>query len=216
MGGDRWRTWVTQVFLGVALAAGGCGPLLYPAGTFYSGCFGESEGAPGSVMAGTWWGPVEIRVTDQAADTVDVSAGHITVAFDALGRPMGSGGVWPERWPACWRVDARVARIVNACGDDPFRIPPQQSIETVTLRDVVITPTSLSLDWSRWYDEALCPDGKRPTVYEHRLYELRVEGERLLWSLTVEYSDDWSWGTYLDESVITEMTGELERVPGSE
>jgi hypothetical protein len=201
-----------NVLLAACLAAAlpGCGPLLYPVGTFDWGCAGTA-GADGSALSGVWSGPVNISTFDPTTAETTTAAGHITVSFDARGLPGGVGEPWPDEWP-CFAADAHRTHIRNACPGDPFRYPPQQTVETLVLRDVACTATGTELVWVRWLDEALCPEGHRPTQYELRTYSLRVTGDELSWSLVMEQNDDWSWGTRLDNNVVTTMTGVLARV----
>lgn len=195
--------------------AAGCGALYYPQGTFDSGCslaerLGQT-GAAGSALAGEWTGPVSVSITDQATNQTTTALGHITVSLDDAGRPLGSNEPWPDEWPACFAPDARRTHVRNACPPEPVNVPPQQTIETLTLREAEFSAEKTRLVMTRWVDEALCPEGYRPTQYEKRTYELTVAGDVLRWSLVIEAIDDWSWGTRLDTGIITEMTGELAR-----
>ena len=77
---------------GLAICLSGCGPLLYPEGTFDSGCpaLPVLFSTP-SDLAGTWSG----TVTGTDPSTGETSDESISVTFDRFGQPFGNDDPWP-------------------------------------------------------------------------------------------------------------------------
>jgi len=190
----------------------GCGALLYPEGTFYSGCpLPPLPSVADSSLAGTWTGTVTVTVIDQATGQTTTSQQQITVSFDQFGQPIGNDSPWPPEWPLCFVAGARVVHKTNVCPGEPWRIPQQQSVETITLREADFAESSFRLAWSRWYDQARCSEGYVKTEFERRVYVAALEGEVLNWTSRFEENRDFSWSTQASGPIVMVMQGQLRR-----
>jgi hypothetical protein len=148
-----------------------------------------------------------VTVYDADANPVATREEVITVEFDEYGRPVGNTEPWPSEWPDCFVAGARLKRITTVCDPDPWRIPPQQDVETIEIREADVTVDGVRMVWHRTYQEATCPEGHLPPVYDQRDYEATLEGDVLNW--TAHFSAG-PRGLIGSGSVI-HMTGQLRR-----